>query len=409
MSTEDRIAYIAVTKKGTVLAGKLKRLMGIGDIYTTAKVKVLLEELESEVSPEGKAEELLIKMDDHHTEVSTEDKNSRQIEVSPQDENSRQAELSPQEVNVIEGTLGTFTKELFASYDFLVFIMATGIVVRVIAPYVASKFQDPAVIVLDECGENVISLLSGHMGGANEMTRKISSLLEAHPVITTATDVNHKAALDCLVKELDAYVENMREVVKRVNYSLVQGETVGLYIEGSYQVDERGFTRLDILNEQELKEQLSQMEEVIYISHEYSCRLDGLVESEKLIKVIPRRFVIGIGCKKDTSVEHMQNSFMSFMSKHQIHPRSIKQIGSIELKKDEAAIKALASKLEIPFKVFTKEELAEVEHLFEGSAFVKKTIGVSCVAEPSAYLLGAQKVLVSKEKYNGITFALGEA
>ena len=160
IETNQKIAYIAVTETGKSLALKLQSLMGEGDIYVTQKLS------------------------DHKTYA-------------------------------IEGRLGTFMKELFEKYDYLICIMATGIAVRCIAPYVASKFKDPAVIVLDEKGQHAISLLSGHMGGANEMTRAIAELIKAHPVITTATDVHEKAALDCIVKELRAYTKDLKNRLKQ--------------------------------------------------------------------------------------------------------------------------------------------------------------------------------------------------
>ena len=350
MSTEGKIAYIAVTKNGKQLAQRLKKLMGEGDIYTTYK-------------------------------------------------------LQDEETFVIEGSLGTFMKRLFEDYDYLVCIMATGIVVRSIAPYVVSKFKDPAVIVLDERGNHAISLLSGHMGGANEMTRKISTLIKAQPVITTATDTNEKAALDCMIKKLNAYTENLRESVKAVNYGLVNEEKIGLYIQGDYEVDERGFIRLDGLDEEALQRKLSEMERVVYVSHEAGI----CICHDRLIKVVPRRFVLGVGCKKQISTTHMLEAFEAYMKKHGLDPHSIALIGSIELKKDEEAIKALAQHLEVPFEVLSKEAIAKVEELFEGSRFVKQNIGVACVAEPAAYLLGNREVILAKEKYEGITFALGVA
>lgn len=346
----EKIAYIAMTQTGKALALILQKQMGKGEIYVPQK-------------------------------------------------------LSDEDTLAIEGRLGLFMKQIFEQYDYLICIMAAGIVVRTIAPYVASKFKDPAVIVLDEKGQYVISLLSGHMGGANEMTRKLSQLIQAEPVITTATDVHEKAALDCILKELRAYTKDLRESVKSVNYGLVSGELIGLYIKGGYKVDERGFILLNGLDQQRLKEQLKDMEKVVYISHEAQTDFSH----PHLIKVVPRRLVLGVGCRKNTPIKHMLEAFDGFMERQGLDPYSIALIGSIELKKEEIAIKALAEKLEVPFQVVTKEEIIEVEHLFEGSSFVKQNVGVTCVAEPAAYLLGTRQVIASKEKDAGITFALGIA
>lgn len=407
MSTEGKIAYIAVTKNGKQLAQRLKRLMGQGDIYITSK----LQDENTKKYQQDSLDHIKESIRPAYESPTSEHKaiRSEHKAIKPEHETIRsehkvlQSEL--EELVVMADRLGIFMKQLFEEYDYLICIMATGIVVRSIAPYVESKFKDPAVIVLDERGENVISLLSGHMGGANEMTRKISMLLEAHPVITTATDTNEKAALDCIIKELNAYTENLRESVKAVNYGLVSDEKIGLYIQGDYKVDERGFIRLDGLEEEALQRQLNEVNRVVYISHEAGT----CICYNRLIKVVPRRFVLGVGCKKHTSTAHMLEAFEAYMKKHALDPHSIALIGSIELKKDEEAIKALAKQLEVPFEVLSKEAISEVEGLFQGSSFVKQNIGVTCVAEPAAYLLGAREVVLPKEKYEGITFALGVA
>ena len=386
MSIEGKIAYIAVTRNGKQLALRLKKLMGQGDIYITHKLQ---EEETRKQEAHKRCQQGLVEEDiKEETCLEHKDNWSKHVEFF-----------------VIEGSLGTFMKKLFENYDYLVCIMATGIVVRSIAPYVVSKFKDPAVLVMDEKGKHVISLLSGHMGGANEMTRKISALIKADPVITTATDTNEKAALDCIIKELNAYTKNLRESVKAINYGLVNEEKIGLYIQGDYRVDERGFIRLDGLEEEVLQRKLNEMDWVVYVSHEAGT----CISHDRLIKVVPRRFVLGVGCKKHTSTSHMLEAFGFYMRKHELDPHSIALIGSIELKKDEEAIKALAKQLEVPFEVLSKEAISEVEDLFEGSSFVKKNVGVTCVAEPAAYLLGDRKIMLPKEKYEGITFALGVA
>lgn len=374
---QGKIAYIALTERGKSLAFKLRNLVGRGHIYLSEK---LLESTYIEEEYKSKA---------FHTNQMTDKKE--------------------QGVYLIEGGLKTFMGQLFKSYDYIICIMAAGIVVRSIAPYIESKFSDPAILVLDEKGKNVISLLSGHMGGANEMTRWISRLLKANPVITTATDVNEKAALDEIIKQLDAYVENMREAVMHINAALVNGDKVGLYIDGNYEVDTRGFINL---NQQEgcHLEKESILDWVVYIGtkahDEFISR--PLLNQSKIIKVIPRSYVLGMGCKKHTDSQHMQSAFEQFCYTYNIDEHAIKEIGSIELKKDEQAMKDLATYLDVPFKVFTKDEIAKVEDLFEGSSFVKQNVGVSCVAEPSAYLLGKGEVVVRKEKYDGITFSLGK-
>ena len=147
-----------------------------------------------------------------------------------------------EQIIVVNKSLKEFVSEIFDKYDYLIFIMATGIVVRTIAPLVVSKFSDPAILVMDEKGHNIISLLSGHMGGANEMTLYISNLINSNPVITTATDVNKKSSLDMIAKSLNAHIDNFRDNVLKVNSMIVNNEEVHIYIDGNYKINHQGIT-----------------------------------------------------------------------------------------------------------------------------------------------------------------------
>ena len=388
MSTDHKIALIAITPNGVKLAEKLQKKLASGDLYVSPKL------IENKNDSES---------------------NSIENQDCPESQTQETAIYS------ITPSLSVLTEELFKNYDILIFIMATGIVVRTIAPYLKDKFSDPGVLVLDELGQNIISLLSGHMGGANEMTLRVSKLLGANPVITTSTDVNDKAALDNIAKVLDASITDFREAVKEINYSLVQGKKIGLYQEYDYKIDTRGFIILkslenlikqedldnqgNLVNEECLdnKEDLGKFEKIVCIT--YKKKLE--IETDKIIKVIPKDLVLGIGCRKDTPIELLEKSFDSFLEAYNIDYRAIKCLGSVEVKVHEEAIIALAKKLAVPFKTVTREEIATVDNLFERSEFVKKNIGVYSVAEPAAYLLSGGNLWIGKHKYQGITFAIG--
>jgi len=348
MSIGHNIALIAVTQKGRELAKVLKTKLDTGDIYTTSKLK----------------------------EIET-------FEIMP--------------------SLSELVGELFKKYDTLVFIMATGIVVRMIAPYLEDKLKDPAVIVIDEMGKNVISLLSGHMGGANQMTLLISKHLDSHPVITTSTDVNEKSALDNIAKTLEASIDNFRETVKDINYRLVHDQTVGLYQEYDYKINTRGFTSIKSLENIKSQEDLKTFDKVVCITY----KKDLGFKNPKMIRVIPRDLVVGIGCRKDTPKELLEESFNDFLEKYNIDSQAIKCLASVDVKEHETAIIALSGKLGVPFQIVARPEIAKIDHLFEKSEFVKKNIGVYSVAEPVAFLLSGGNLWIKKQKYKGITFAIG--
>ncbi|MGL5694793.1 MAG: cobalamin biosynthesis central domain-containing protein [Peptostreptococcaceae bacterium] len=220
MNTDSKIAILSITENGFKLGCKIKNALNEGHIYFI-KSKINNDEFK-DVS-----------------KIAVDDKN----------------------IHFINKRLKVVVEEIFDKYEYIVFIMATGIVVRTIAPLVTSKFSDPAVLVTDEKGRNIISLLSGHMGGANEMTLKISNLLNSNPVITTATDVNEKSSLDMIAKKLDAHIDDFRDSVLQVNSMLVNDKNVGLYIDNQYKnIDTRGFILLD--NSKELKEYLTDDEQI---------------------------------------------------------------------------------------------------------------------------------------------------
>ncbi len=311
-------------------------------------------------------------------------------------------EVVENETNVIHinKRLKDFVPEIFNQYDYIIFIMATGIVIRTIAPLVVSKFSDPAILVTDEKGKNIISLLSGHMGGANEMTLYISDLINSNPVITTATDVNEKSSLDMIAKKLNAYIDNFRDNVLKVNSMIVNNEKVGLLLDGNYSIDTRGFTLID-------KDNLGNIDTIVIISNKKSIHTNLDFSEKNLIKVIPKDIVIGIGCRKDTDSEYMKDYLVDFLQQQNIDINAIKEIGSIDVKKDEKAILNLSKYLRIPFKTFTREEISQVDYLYDKSEWVKKSVGVYSVAEPVAHLLSNGNLIVEKHKYKGITFSIG--
>ena len=296
----------------------------------------------------------------------------------------------------INKRLKEFVIDIFDKYDYIIFIMATGIVVRTIAPLVVSKFSDPAILVSDEKGRNIISLLSGHMGGANEMTLYLSDLLSSNPVITTATDVNNKSSLDMIAKKLNAYIDDFRDNVLKINSMIVNNETVGLYIDGDYKVDDRGFTNCS-------KNEIESMKELVVITNKKNLE----IKNNNIIKVVPRDLVIGIGCKRNTESAHMINSLKELLDKENIDINAVKEIGSIDIKQDEEAIINLSEYLGVPFKVFTADEISKVDYLYDKSQWVKQNVGVYSVAEPVAHLLSNGNLIIKKHKYNGITFSVG--
>ncbi|MEG0857845.1 MAG: cobalamin biosynthesis protein, partial [Terrisporobacter sp.] len=236
------------------------------------------------------------------------------------------------------------------------------------------------------------------------MTLYISDILSSNPVITTGTDVNNKSSLDMIAKSLNGHIDDFRDKVLKINSRIVNNEKVGLYIDGDYKVDTRGF---EVLSKDD--NLINSMDEVVIISNRNTLEedLNRKLKDKEIIKVTPKDIVIGIGCKRNTESEHMKSSLLEFLNKENIDIHSIKEIGSIDVKKDEAAIINLSKYLNVPFKIFTPEEISKVDYLYDKSEWVKKNVGVYSVAEPVAHLLSNGNLIVQKHKYNGITFSVG--
>ena len=266
-------------------------------------------------------------------------------------------------------SLSSLVGDIFSKYDTLIFIMATGIVVRHISQYVRDKMSDPAVIVCDEKLQFAISLLSGHIGGANKVCDYMSKKMNIIPVITTSTDVNQKSALDTLVLELNSVDEDDRLLYKKINHRLTNNEKVYLIsdIELDDKYDLRGFEVLDckkLINKDKIKNvDVNLVKEVFgvkdddFVIHLTYNAITGLESLENYSKVYLKNIVLGIGCKKNTSSSLLLKNVLDFLKQNNISQKSISIIASISLKKDEPAIINLANTLGANFIVFDAHEI----------------------------------------------------
>jgi cobalt-precorrin 5A hydrolase len=292
------------------------------------------------------------------------------------------------------------SKKVMKDYSGIIFISSTGIAVRAIAPYIKSKDMDPAVLVIDNSCNYVISLLSGHLGGANELTLEVSKLLDAQPIITTATDNLGITAPDMVAKDNGLIIEDLKKA-KGIAALLVEGKRIGFF-------DEKGIVQTP----DGYSSNLDDISGLLYVgsseSINSSLQVDiGSTLSVPVLKLIRRNIVLGIGCRKDFSPEKMQQTVLSVIKEHNIDIRAIKSIGTVELKKDEVAINELVDFFKCQLKIFTTEDIRAIQHRFEGSDFVEKTIGVRVVSEPCVELSGA-RIISNKMKLDGMTLCIGE-
>jgi len=246
----------------------------------------------------------------------------------------------------------------------------------------------------------VISLLSGHLGGANQVTLKIAELLDSNPVITTATDTQNVVALDNIAKEVNGWREELRHLVKVFNSYLANKDCVYFYQEKPWVSDLRGLT---VIEENQIQEVLASKSPFIWLT---SQAVE--VDEEVVALIHPKPYVLGVGAKKDLPPSTFMESFRAFCELEGISGSEIAKIASIDVKKNEQAILALAQHLDCPFHTYSKEELLVVADKYPQSEFVKKTVGVGSVALASADLASKGNVLTQRFAQNGATFALGK-
>lgn len=286
-------------------------------------------------------------------------------------------------------TLDRWTAEGFRFGESLVFVGAVGIAVRAIAPFVKSKTTDPAVVAVDEGGNYAIPLLSGHLGGANDLARTIAEVCGAQAVITTATDVRGCFPVDQWARCQGLRVENP-EKIKVVSAKALAGEAIFLKsdwpIEGMLPAGVK-FT----------------VEENCDV--EVSCRLGG----GTALHLIPPAAVLGVGCKRGTSLQALEEAFASLLAREGLGPLAVGKVCSIDLKQEEPGILAFCQAHNLPLETYSAGELAAVPGDFPTSDFVQKVTGVGNVCQRAAALGsagGAQRLLGEKYQREGVTMAL---
>ena len=287
------------------------------------------------------------------------------------------------------GTLSELTAELFGRVDALIFVGACGIAVRAIAPHVAAKTTDPAVLVLDERALHVISLLSGHIGGANALCWKLAAALETDAVITTATDVNKRFSVDAWAARQGLHISSMK-IAKLYSAAILKRDLPfytdlpidGALPSGVYYGDAGAIgAAVSYRNVSPFKNTLLLTPEVLHI---------------------------GIGCKRDTPEERIAAAVDAVFAEHGLDPAAVAQLASIDVKSDEAGLLTFAADRNRPIRFYTAEQLRAVPGEFTASRFVAGTVGVDNVCERSAMLSAGDgaKLLVKKTSQNGVTVAV---
>ncbi|MDF2948916.1 MAG: cobalamin [Sedimentibacter sp.] len=291
-------------------------------------------------------------------------------------------------VKIREENLYKSAEKSFKNADSIIFVCSAGIAVRAIAPFVKSKKNDPAVICMDERGINVISLLSGHIGGANKLTLKIAEIVGGNPIITTATDVNGKFAVDEWAHNSNLHIMSLKRA-RDIAADILDNKMIGF--ESDYKVNGNLPVEID-LDEKEIG---------ICVS------LDSNKSPFKnTLNLIPKIVSVGVGCRKGTDFNDVYSSIKEVLERNNISHFAINSINSIDLKKEEGAIKRTAEVYKVPFHTYSKYDLSKIQGKFSNSDFVKKITGVDTVCERAAIMGSKSKrLIINKTVVNSVTVA----
>ena len=276
--------------------------------------------------------------------------------------------------------------ECFSSSEVLVFVGSCGIAVRKIAPFVHDKRTDPAVVCVDELGTFVIPLLSGHIGGANALARRIAGSLNATAVITTATDINRKFSVDTWATEVGCAISSM-QLAKAVSAAILEGDIplksdfsiVGNLPNGVIPVETGDLG--------------------IYLT------ATNAEPFENTLRLIPKVLHLGIGCRRGIEKEAIENAVAQVFKENSLDFRAVGCAASIDLKQDEAGLLSFCKEQNVPIRFYTAEELKALPGDFTPSPFVQSITGVDNVCERSA-LFGADHLIVKKTACHGVTVAV---
>lgn len=309
----------------------------------------------------------------------------------------------------IQENTGKWAGRRFLLDEGIIFVGACGIAVRSIAPHVCSKKSDPAVLVIDECGKFVVSLLSGHLGGANDLAVEAAQILEAQPVVTTATDLHKRFAVDVFAKKNGCAIFHMK-AAKEISAALLAGENVGFYSEfpwngklpeGLTECNQEGVP-VSAGEATNLESRNRRMRLGIAVTIHTSC-----LPFLSTVQVVPPAVTIGMGCRKGKDTASVERAAEECLKRASVFRQAAEQIASIDLKGEEPGLIGLSEKWKLPFLTFSEKELMDAEGEFVSSSFVKSVTGVDNVCERSA-VLGAGQGKLTEKKYGagGVTTAL---
>ncbi|KGR74054.1 cobalt-precorrin 5A hydrolase [Ureibacillus sinduriensis] len=310
-------------------------------------------------------------------------------------------------IQLFKGTVRLLLPALFKNYKGLILIISLGAVVRMIAPILEDKKKDPAVLVIDDKGEHVISVLSGHIGGANALTHEVANAIGGKPIITTASDVQKTIPVDLFGARF-GWIWESDEKLTPVSASVVNEESVAIVQEAG----ETGWWMhetpipANIRQYQTIKQAIESKPDAALIITDRILDTDeeGILENGVIYR--PKSLVLGMGCNRGTSVEEIDAVIDETLSELKLAKKSIKALATIDLKKDEQCFIDITNRYGWKFATYTPEQLNEMP-LLNPSETVFKFTGAYGVSEPAAMrYANTTDLLLQKKKHGNVTISI---
>lgn len=320
-----------------------------------------------------------------------------------------QGDEEARDIRTFEGSVRLLFPDFFREYSGLIVFISLGAVVRMIAPVLKDKKVDPAVVVIDDRGDHAISVLSGHLGGANELTREVARLIGANPVITTASDVQQTIPVDLFGRsfgwELDSF-----EKATPVSASVVNEEEIAVIQEAGernwWQYPDKPIPPQIKSYDSFAEAWDATFQAALVVTH----RLLTPKETERFlgngVVYRPKTIVIGIGCNRGTSAQEIEAVITETLLEQNLSIKSVRTLATINIKADEEGLLAVCEKYGWPLQIFTPDELNEMP-MSEKSDTVYRFTGAYGVSEPAALCAAnVEKPLLTKKKSGNVTISI---
>lgn len=337
---------------------------------------------------------------------------------------------------VVEKSIADWTKEQMQEKNAILFIGACGIAVRAIAPNLTDKLHDSPVLVLDEQGQYVIPLLAGHFGGANELAVQIAEKIHAIPVITTATDLQNKFAVDLFAKRNGLHIIN-KDGIAKVSAKVLAGEKVTMCVEEGHLKEGTKIPEeirlisypstaglsADYIPTAAISADFTSMDSIPTVSALTflpSQNIDIVIaenpnpeqstNTDALLRLQPKEYVIGMGCKRGTKPQKIEAMIDETLKTAGMKKEQIFALASIDKKQDEQGFLIWSRQHRVPFLTYTAEELQKVQGNFHASAFVESQVGVDNVCERAALCAceAGGTLVYEKHAKDGMTIAVAK-